>query len=296
MAVHEEIWTGEVLKKFRRDSSFLETIPDRSALVGNKAIHLVDLGADPEVFINNTTYPIPTIDAGDADIIIALDKYDTGNTAIKDDHLYAISYDIIAENTEAHVRTLSEKSGDKAIHALAPNGHTAATPVIATTGSTDGGVNARKKITKSDVLRLKKAFDDANIPRKDRVLVLCPDHIQQILEFDEQFAAQYQNIRDGIVLPLYGFAVYEYSLMPTYNASNVKKAFGAAAAPTTDCYASVAFYAPRMFKAMSMPEMYYRTAKESPETRATTIGFRHYFMCMPKKSDAIGAIVSVATA
>ncbi len=34
--VHKEIWTGEVLRKFRKDNSFLDVIPDRSNLSGNE--------------------------------------------------------------------------------------------------------------------------------------------------------------------------------------------------------------------------------------------------------------------
>jgi hypothetical protein len=291
--VHTEIWTGEVLRKFRKDGSFLATIPDRSNLVKNKVIHLVDLGADPAVLINNTTYPIGVVDANDADIPISLDKFDTENTAITDDYLYAISFDVIGEYSLQHVESLQESTADKAIHALAPQSNSAATPIILTTGNTDGGTSARKKITKNDIIALKKAFDIARIPKRGRVLVLCPEHVAQILEFDEQFAMQYMNIREGEVLRLYGFDIYEYTDTPKYDASNVKKPYAAAAAPSTDRYASVAFYAPRMFKAMDKPEMYYKIGKEDPQFRQNTIGFRHYFVCLPKKQEAIGAIVSV---
>jgi len=294
--VHKEIWTGEVLRKFRKDNSFLDVIPDRSNLVNNKVIHLVDLGADPDVLVNNSTYPIGVVDASDSDIPISLDRFDTENTGIKDTYLYAISFDLIGEYTVQHIESLKEKTADKAIHALAPQTNTATTPVIVTTGATDNGVNARKKITKQDILNLKKAFDLAKVPRRGRVLVLCPEHVSQILEFDEQFSSQYMNIREGVVLRLYGFDIYEYTETPVFNASNAKKAFEAAAAPTTDCYSSVAFFAPRMFKAMGETDMYYRIAKEDPQFRQSTVGFSQYFICLPKKQEAIGAIVSVAVA
>lgn len=299
MPVHKEIWTGEVLRKFRDDNSFLDVIPDRSNLVQNKVIHLVDLGADPAVLINNTTYPIGVVDAADADIPISLDKFDTENTAITDDYLYANSFDVIGEYSTAHVESLKEKTADKAIHALAPAGNTSGTPIVITTGATDGGAQARKRITIDDILLLKKAFDEAKVPKKGRVLVLSPEHCNQILAIDENFASQYMNIREGQVLRLFGFDVYEYTETPVYNGTTptvaglVKKAFGAAAAPATDCYSSVAFYAPRMFKAMGDTDMYYKLAKEDPQFRQNTIGFRQYFVCLPKKNEAIGAIVSV---
>ena len=69
MSVHKEIWTGEVIRKFSKDTSFLERVPDRSDLVENRVIHLTELGADPKVLVNNTTYPVTTVDSPDQDIV-----------------------------------------------------------------------------------------------------------------------------------------------------------------------------------------------------------------------------------
>ena len=64
--VYREIWTGELVESFQPqiEASFLNEIPDESRWVQssgsgeNQVIHLVDIGADPTVLINNTTYPI----------------------------------------------------------------------------------------------------------------------------------------------------------------------------------------------------------------------------------------------
>ncbi len=58
-------------------ASFLDGIPDYSAKVNNEIIHLVDVGGDPDVLVNNTTYPIPVQDLVEGDIPIGLDKFQT---------------------------------------------------------------------------------------------------------------------------------------------------------------------------------------------------------------------------
>jgi hypothetical protein len=293
MGVHKEVWTGEVLKKFRALGEFLKAIPDRSALVKNKVIHLVDVGIDPAVLINNATYPIVPTVANDGDVAISLDRLDTVTTAIQDEYLYGLSFDAIAEYSDIHSASLQQTAYMRAIHAIAPASNTALTPVVATTGGSDDGTVALKKITIKDILSLKKLFDKNKVPAKDRCIVLCPEHVAQLLESNEQFEKQYMDVREGQVLKIHGFNVYEFPSNPIYNGSNAKKAYGATAAPSTDRYASIAFYAPRIFKAMDDMKMYYKEAEKNPENRSTDIGFRTWFICMPKKFDSQAAIVSV---
>lgn len=295
MGVHKEVWTGEVLRKFRKDTGFLSSIPDRSALVKNKTIHLVDLGVDPEVLLNNTQYPIDTVQANDADVVIALERLDTKNTSIQSEYLRGLSYDVLVEYASTHGEVLQEKAGDRTLWNIAPASNATLTPVIKTTGASNGEAQPRKRLTKADILRLKKIFDLNNVPRNGRVLVLCPDHVADVLDFDEKFASQYMNIREGEILKLYGFQVFEYAGNPIYTeATGAKKAFGTAFVASTDSYASVAYYSQRVFKAMDVPEMFHKFAEDDPSLRASVIGFRHWFIGMPKKLDSQAVIIGSA--
>ena len=93
--VYREIWTGELVESFQPEieASFLNEIPDESRWVQssgsgeNQVIHLVDIGADPEVLINNTTYPIGYSELEDGDIAFNLDKFTTVATKVTDDEL-----------------------------------------------------------------------------------------------------------------------------------------------------------------------------------------------------------------
>jgi len=293
--VLKEIWTGELVKAFRLEGTFLGRIGSRNELVNNNVIHMVDVGADPDVLINNTTYPIAIASREDADIAISLDKFDTENTKVTRDELYAISYDKMASVIEQHKEVLVEKEADKSIHALAPSVNATATPLVMTTGGSNGETAARKRLLPADIVTAKKKLDDLKVPKMNRILVLCNDHIQDLLLVDEKFNLQYKDAREGTILKLYGFEIYEYTNCPIYKVTNqvlTKKAFGAVADSTNDQNASVFFYAPRAFQATGTTEMFYNDASQNPEYRMSVVGFQQYHICLPKKWLGFGCLVS----
>ena len=291
MSVFTEVWTGELVKQLRAnmDGTFLQGISDQSAIANNNVIHLVDVGVDPEVLVNNSTYPIKTQELSDGDVAISLDKFQTVATPVTDDELHAASYDKIARAREAHANAINDSKFSKAIHALAPAKEATKTPCIATTGTADG---ARKRITLADIIALKKRFDQQKVPTAGRRLVLCPDHVNDLLMTEQRFAEQYYNYTDGKIANLYGFEVYEFAVCPMFTTAGVKGAIGS----TTGNQASVAFYAPSVFVATGDTTMYYSEAKTDPLHQRNLINFRHYFIAMPKRQEAIGAIYSAAQA
>jgi hypothetical protein len=291
-----EIWTGEMVKAFRHDdaATFLNVIKDYSQYAQNDVIHLVDVGADPDVLVNNTTYPIPIQDLPDQDIAISLNKFQTKATRITDDELNAIKHDKMQSVIERHKAKITEEKHDMAIHALAPQSHSTVTPIVATSGVVDT-TEGRQKVTRKDLIRLKKAFDKLKVPVMGRILVLCEDHVNDILEFDQKFRDQYYNYESGKISNLYSFAVYSYVNNPYFNGTTLsKKAYGSATIEGTDFQGSVAYYAPRMFKATGSTKTYMSAAKDNPTTQENLINFRHYFITLPKKQEAIGALVSTA--
>lgn len=110
--VYTEIWTGELVKVLRAglEGTWLSGIPDQSSIVNNDVIHLVEVGVDPDVLINNKTYPIDVQALEDKDIAIKLDKFQTKATPITDDELYAISYDKTARVKEGHANSIMMRS------------------------------------------------------------------------------------------------------------------------------------------------------------------------------------------
>lgn len=281
-----EIWTGELVKALRSglEGSWLDGVPDQSSVVNNDVIHLVDVGVDPDVLVNNTTYPIPLQELPDGDIAISLDKFQTKVTPITDDELYAISYDKMARVKEAHSNALNDSKFTKAAHALCAKKNSKTTPVLTTTGEADS--DGRLRLTPEDIVAMKRALDKLKVPAENRRLVLCPDHVNDLLLVSQNFREQYNIDRNtGKVGQLYGFTIYEYANTPIYTTAGVKKDVGATA-DTGEFNCSFAFYTPRVFKATGSTKMYYSEASTDPQNQRSLINFRHYFLCMPKKEDA----------
>lgn len=290
--LYTELWTGETIKAFRNSAdslgwlSRIRSFDDKVAK--NNTINFVDLGGDPTVLVNNNTYPIGVETLDDANKAITLDKYQTKATKVTDDEARGLSYDKKSTVIERHRESVDEKKFARALHALAPASDSAKTPIIVATGAADGN---RLRITVADIIALKAKFDAQKIPSQDRLLVLCPEHVNDLLLQDTTFAQRYNNTTTGKIADMYGFEIYEYVDAPVFNASaKTKKAFGAAAESGTDRNASVAFYAPRMMKATGETKAYL----DEPDTQNQEwrYNLRHYFIALPLKNEAIGAVVS----
>lgn len=289
--VYTEVWTGELIKRLNAGlkADFLNGIPDYSAKVDNEVIHLVDVGGDPDVLVNNTTYPIPVQDLTESDIPVGLDKFQTKATRVTDDQLFALSFNKYAADVERHGNAILTVKYKKAAHALTPYSHTDKTPVIATSGAAD--TSGRKKLVIQDIIALKRAFDNMEVPEDGRVLVLCPDHVNDLLEADQSFKDKYYNYTTGKLLNMFGFEVYTYVNCPYFTKEGVKVAYDVTPA-ATDLKGSFAFYRPLMFRAQGSTKMYYSEARTSPQTQESLVNFRHYYIVLPKKQLAIGAIYS----
>lgn len=288
-----EVWTGELIKTLRAGdvATFLDGLPDYSQYAENDVIHMIDVGGDPEVLVNNTTYPLQVQEITDNDAVFSLDKFQTKPTPVTDDELYASSYDKMASLKERHADAIKEKKYAKAIHALAPDKDAAKTPVLKTTGELVDGESGRRRLQVKDIITLKDKFDKLKIPVQGRRLVLCSDHVNDLLMTDQKFKDQYYNYTTGKIANLYGFEVYEYSDNPVYAAAGTKVAFGTAA-KANEYQASVAFYTKRVFKASGSTKMYYSEAKTDPLNQRSLVNFRHYFIVLPKKKDAMAAVMS----
>jgi hypothetical protein len=303
-----DIWLGRVEKKLKNTDvapwlDGVSEIPGDVIMVGEGEdgekciIHIPTTDFEPDVLINNTTYPIALQEYTDDEAIVALDKYQTKVTTISDDAALGATYDKIDTATKSHVSAIQTNKYGKAIHAIAPTADSANTPVVTTTGADDG--TGRKQLTKADLVALKKKFDILQAPMTERRLVLCPDHIADLLTLDQHFANQYYNYSDGKIAKSYGFEIYEYVANPYFASATTgegatpatKKSFGAVAGDG-DFQASVAFYAPNIGKKTGLTKQYFKEAKSDPENQTNKLNYRHYFIAIPKCAQYIGAIIS----
>lgn len=242
------------------------------------------------MLVNNTTYPIPVTALEDADKPVSLDKFTTEATPVTNDELHAISYDKMASVQERHRDVLVEAFGQRAIHAIAPDENKTGVPVLFTTGE---AVEGRKLMTSADLLAIKRSFDKMGIPKQDRVLVLCSDHVNDLLQTEQRFKDHYNiNQTEGKIGRLYGFDIYEYDGTPYYNSAGKKLAWGAVPG-ATDSQSSVAFYAGRMMKAAGSTTFYWSKAENDPQNHRNLVNFDQYGICLPlSETNCRASIVS----
>lgn len=295
--VYVEVWTRQVVEHYTHamEGTFLDGVPDFSQYAENDVIHLSDVSGDPTVLVDNTTYPLEIEELEDGDVSIKLSKFETKPTQVTDDELYALAYDKMALVKTRHGDKLSEGMLDKAIHAFAPSEDLTETPVLLTTGDADEA--GRKKLTRLDVVNLRRKLDKLRVPKKNRRLVLCSDHISDLLECDQKFLGQYHDYSTGVIAKMYGFEIYEAVNCPLFDSTTKKKKSFGAVPTANDFEASVFFYVPRMFKCKGGNKMYYSKAETDPVNKRNLVSFTARFVALPqKKEKAVGAIISAKSA
>ncbi len=295
-----EVWLDRVIQNLDKsdEASFLNGIPEMNVDVSqiNKGtlseinkIYVPETEFEVDVLINNNTYPIPYQQYADGTIEITLDKYQTKVVSLPDDKIIGASYDIIDTATKAAVRSIVVNKFKKAIHALAPLQHTAATPVLEATGDDDG--TGRKRLTYNDLVALKKACDKAGWGDDKRRLVLNDDHWNDLLLDRERFGNLLVDYTQGKPKPVIaGFELHTYPVMPIYDSNKVKKAFGAIK-ENGDKVASVAFAVGIVAKKTGVTRQYFIKAENNPRNQANELSYRHYYIVTPFQNKKIGAIL-----
>lgn len=287
--LNKEVWVQQLMKNFYPDSSFLKYVKDFSTLVDNNAINMAEVGADPNVLINNTTYPIRVVQRIDTPIRIELDLFETENTLVRRPEVIEYSYDQLESVLMGHRSVLRSRTAEKAAHAYAPQKDAIFTPVITTSGETIESVG-RRRLAIEDILQLKERFDDACIPAEERYLILKPKHVSDLILFDVKTFKDLTDIKDGRPNRFAGFNVLQTSITPTYNSDTKEKVAFGANPSDTDTFCSFAFQKEEVMKADGDVFLYSKI--NDPEERGTIVGFDKRFVAFPIRNKALGAIIS----
>lgn len=289
-----EAWQSRVRQKLSTShtADFLDGIPELDAAVmvdpitDNNTIHIPLETFTPDVLLNNTTYPIDVQDHGDGTKTVNLDKYQTKATKISEDAALGASYDKIDSATGGHIKAINRTKYKKAIHALAPASNATATPCVALPAT-----YTAEDVYKA-IVNLKGKFDEMEVPEDGRRLVLCSDHANVLLTSEKYAAALFADKNSGRVAGiLAGFKVYSYVANPYYTTAGVKLAW-AAIPGATDKKASIAFYEDNVGKKTGVLKQYYD--KPTTTNQAHLLNYRHYFITLPIRNEAIGTIYTGA--
>lgn len=289
----QDVWVSWMLKGFYSEFPFLSEMRDLSSYVKNDIINVREIGADPEVYINNTTYPIPTIERDDTNYAISLDKYETVNTAINLKESERLDYNKFMTATEQHRARLLEKAQEKWTHALGAAGNASLTPVISCSG-TDRG-NGTKKMTAQDLVTYQNTLDQLKVPSKGRILCLSGEHRADLVAEDIARFKELSDLKEGEFKNHFGFKIFSSIHTPKYHKSALtKQAFGAAADSNT-ATASIFWHKDEVGYAKGSMTMHFLPKEMNTGFRRDEVGFSMFGIGLPLRNKYIGAIVSGAT-
>lgn len=283
----KEIWLPEIMEGFYPDSSFLTEARDLTAFVENDKLNLAEAGVNPDVLVNNTTYPVPMSERADIPHEIELDYYDTTNTVIRNAVKSELSYDKRASVLYGHRQALMTYFMQKAIHAYAPTTDGEFTPVLETTGT--AGNDGFKAVTFDDFDTLENRFDEAEIPVEGRIIVLCLKHQMQLKAEDRKLYKEVMRDKQLGTFKVYKLAEKRMPLFDFFTGE--KKAYGAAAEPNTTQMVSVAFHKDEVMRCDGSLDLFFR--ERDPEQRGDILGFQKRGIALPLRGKALGALVSV---
>lgn len=275
----KQIFAAIILALFYPDGSWLNELTSMDHMVSYNKINLSQVGADPEVVKDNATWPLTPTTRTDSGIEIPLATFDTKPTHVTNVEELETSYDKCQSVVMQHAAALRTKAMLSAAYNIAPSSNSSDHPVIATSGSNRGDGNKALKYT--DILKLRTAFNKANYPMEGRVLVLCPEHEEDLLAEDVE---RYNRMMTTGTLA--GFKVYVSNHGVQYNTSGAKQEYGTTNAQPS----SIAFCKSEVMRAMGTIDG--EPEKRWADYRGWLLGFQMRFVAMPFRSKGIAAIYS----
>lgn len=283
MAIEKQIWISMLMEGFYPNRTFLDRSVDMTAMVEYNKINLSEAGVDPEVLVDNTTFPVPTASRSDTALELPLHTFDTKNTVVRNVEAMELAYDKMESVVRQHRNTLQAKTAAFAANNWAPQTNKELTPVRSTNGNPNK--QGLKALSFQDILDMDAWFRSKDIDPSTMVAVLNPYHLADLMAEDMKL---YKEMLTGN--KIFGFDLYTFSQLPYYNASTgAKVAFGTAA-QNTDTQCSLFYCANEVMRADGDIDVFARY--KDPEQRGDVIGFQKRFTALPIRNKYQAAIYS----
>lgn len=283
------------------DNQFLQKAfnADEYVLAG-KVVHIPNAGAPTGAVINRSALPAAVTQRTDLDVTYAMDEITTNPVLIPNIDTIQLSYDKVSSVIYQDMSALIQLAADWMLYRWAPAG---AANIIRTSGAArpgeaTGATGNRAKFTKADLMKAQKAMNKANLPKMGRVALLPSEFIADLMEDPDLLKRDTSaelDLKNGIVLRLYGFEIMERSLVLTYTnaATPVVKSPGAAGA-ATDNAAGLFFHPTSVERALGTIDTFERL------NDPTYYGDIYSFLIMSggriRRADALGVIAVVESA
>lgn len=289
-----ELAEKELIKQFRHDNSWLSELRSKNNWVNNDVIKVPKRGSAPNVLINNNVYPIAVNNRDDDFITLSLNKYDTENTAVTDDELYALPYEKLSDVQQQHRETLEDKTAEHGLYSIGIPVESATCPILKTTGADDG--TGRKRLITADLITLWKKLGGLEVPLQGRVIVLTSEHAADLMMEDSARAKSWgADFQTGVAGVMHvGFKIWVATYNPRYapDAGNANKLTKQAFDSVTGKQASIVFFKNNACKATGTVVRYAINASANTTYRRNEIGFRLWFIAIGIKDEGFAAIIS----
>lgn len=234
MALQTEVWIQDIKEQLYANNEFMTRSTNHDEFVENKVVHVPQAGSAPAVVKNRSSFPATITERTDTDLIYTLDDFSTDPMRVRMIEEIQNSYNKRQSVLGHHVAELNEQM---ALELMFDWGAPAAN-VVPTSGADlaaapVGATGTRKALTKDDIRALALKFDQDNVSRMGRYLLIESQMYEQLISDSELMrfdAFGRNNFEDGIVGQLYGFNILTRSTTLIYDVANAKKAVGAASA------------------------------------------------------------------
>lgn len=277
----KHIFVSLLLAALFPENSWLNELTNFDALVENNTLDFAVVGADPDVVINNTNWPLTPTQRTDTALTMVLATFDTEPTHVTNVEELETNYAKAQSVFNQHINTLKQKAAKSAAYNIAPSSNTSDTPVITTTGT----VNANSvyvPLSYADITEMSLKYNELNYPEDGRILLLCPQH-QKDLKL-ENLTLFRSVLADG---KIDGFKVYMTTNIPQYDSSGDKVPMGAVGLPT-----SIAFIKSEVCRAVGTVNC--EAEKRWADYRGILIGAQMRFLAQRIKDKGVMAIYSKA--
>lgn len=280
--MEKELWTDIIKEQPIQSDDFLSESEDVSSLVEYNTLHLAEAGVEPEVFIDNDTFPVGIVSREDVPHEVKLHTFDTKNTVVRNIEQMESSYDKMQSVTRGHANALTRKRRALAGYNWCPLQDGEFTPVLKATGAL---LNGRRRLTFDDIDTLEGKFIALECDMTQARLCLSTQHRDDLKAENRKLFKE--CMKDGQIGK---FKVFDYPHLPYFDVTTGKKqAFGSAKGANSSMV-SIAWIKTEVLRAIGSTDVFHR--EKDPEARGDILGYQQRFTALPMRNKYIGAIYS----
>lgn len=219
-------------------NEFYKNSTDYSVFVNGKKVNVPQSGADPEIIVNPTVFPIAPAQGDETSLEFDINTHVTRPAHITDDEQLVVSYDKRAATLAKHIKRLNTSIADYFAYDWSA---TAAVQMVRTSGAAGtslapSATGTRKKITLQDWIDAVTILDTDDVPQEGRYALVPAKMFNEMYAIDSFIDYQKRGVVDmlskGIIGEILGVKIYKRSRAGLYTnaATPVKVPVGTAGA------------------------------------------------------------------